>query len=1110
MPMEPTEDNPAQRSVRVKDTSSPDNAGAIKHARSSVGSSETDDRRSEADRNTFVSVLPSAAMSSVSVALLHARFVEAVESTKSGFRLFQRHKEASRRPLDLIAFTVLFPGLKRIPQANAMACWRLFHPFDAVTVNQVVQFIEIDPIRFVFDWFTASTSFPGGKLKKKAIITRKELRLLLDTATTLAPNIDVTAEMLPEIMTRAQFAAIFPMSVLRILTQPFTIFPNAADEVAATALAPHSALQYAVVTDWWLSWQRFTASPSTQDNDDDVRVRPGSIYNGHLADALQRGAPLVEGIDFVLVAPGTWTYLRTHYSGGPALPCFHGTVASALEVYLAETDGRPSPQCRRAFVDPTQPLVVLAPSFAALHALAQPADVRLWCRDAGGAWVLVGTDLTAGDVAVPDLLLEVRAGEAWPRDRLRSARDFRPLRVGDAVDAYDCEQTWRPAVIHRLSSDGSRVLVSFVGYSTMYNEWMHHDSSKLQPRYSRADAGSDASPWPKPAARLNPGLPGAVGLVNLGNTCFLNCALQCLSATPVLRAYLLSQQFAAHVNKANDLGTKGKVVAALAQVVSALWAPPMAATAVSPAALRKLIAKSRPQFDSYDQQDAHEYIAVLLDALHEDVKRTSGFASLPPSDTGGDAAWAAHVRGNHSIVTDTFHGLLQSQTACHGCGHRSTAFDPFLFFSLPIPMVHRCNLRVLVFPQGAAPRVCDVAMPTNEGRLEAVVAAIGDQIGVAAEALRLVHVQHHRFVRVLSPDLLVCDVEGAALYCFERLARLPLARGLSVAVARAAGPNEPGAVTTVDVDSFCVELQTTGEVLTLPQKAWYASVKPRTKEGIVDLQVVHRHEGILVGVPFVLSLGSERSTAELHALVAAHLERAIAPGSPYRLAAMALSNPGRACALPSSDEPFLRFVRPPEVVVVEWTTAPPTYIADWSLVPPEAATPSLTLEMCLDTFLAQERMGDGWACERCATTSGGARSSNVARAPDVLMLHLKRFHYSSVQHHKVTELVTFPLEGLDISPYMGSPPADPNECLYDLVAVANHTGGLSEGHYTTYSRFEIDVPTTDAVVPVPHTWLCCDDEVVGELPPGKVVSNAAYVLFYKRRLPSCASQLYAL
>lgn len=50
---------------------------------------------------------------------------------------------------------------------------------------------------------------------------------------------------------------------------------------------------------------------------------------------------------------------------------------------------------------------------------------------------------------------------------------------------------------------------------------------------------------------------GIVGLQNLGNSCYMNSALQCLSAVQVLREFFLSMQFLKELNEENVLGSKG-------------------------------------------------------------------------------------------------------------------------------------------------------------------------------------------------------------------------------------------------------------------------------------------------------------------------------------------------------------------------------------------------------------------------------------------------------------------------------------------------------------------------------------------------------------------------
>jgi ubiquitin carboxyl-terminal hydrolase 4/11/15 len=113
----------------------------------------------------------------------------------------------------------------------------------------------------------------------------------------------------------------------------------------------------------------------------------------------------------------------------------------------------------------------------------------------------------------------------------------------------------------------------------------------------------------------------------------------------------------------------------------------------------------------------------------------------------------------------------------------------------------------------------------------------------------------------------------------------------------------------------------------------------------------------------------------------------------------------------------------------------------------------LTLDQCLDEFGREEILSenDAWYCPRCKEHRRASKKFELWKAPDILVIHLKRFSASRGFRDKIDELVDFPIEGLDLNGRIAS--AAPDESLvYDLFAVDNHYGGLGGGHYTAYAK----------------------------------------------------------
>ncbi|KAE8624793.1 hypothetical protein XENTR_v10006050 [Xenopus tropicalis] len=194
---------------------------------------------------------------------------------------------------------------------------------------------------------------------------------------------------------------------------------------------------------------------------------------------------------------------------------------------------------------------------------------------------------------------------------------------------------------------------------------------------------------------------GATGLSNLGNTCFMNSSIQCVSNTQPLTKYFISGRHLYELNRTNPIGMKGHMAKCYGDLVQELWSGTQ--KNVAPLKLRWTIAKYAPRFNGFQQQDSQELLAFLLDGLHEDLNRVHDkpYVELKDSDGRPDwevaaEAWDNHLRRNKSIVVDLFHGQLRSQVKCKTCGHISVRFDPFNFLSLPLPMDSYMHLEITV------------------------------------------------------------------------------------------------------------------------------------------------------------------------------------------------------------------------------------------------------------------------------------------------------------------------------------------------------------------------------------------------------------------------------
>ncbi|KAL5633376.1 hypothetical protein ACGC1H_003762 [Rhizoctonia solani] len=189
---------------------------------------------------------------------------------------------------------------------------------------------------------------------------------------------------------------------------------------------------------------------------------------------------------------------------------------------------------------------------------------------------------------------------------------------------------------------------------------------------------------------------GMSGLRNMGNTCYMNSVLQCLSGTVPLTRFFTDRRWHHEVNMMNPLGTRGELANAFYALLRDMWQGDL--PYLTPVPFRKSICAHARQFAGSEQHDAQEFLLFLLDGLHEDLNRIivkPQFEELTPEreaelermpkQLAGAHEWARYKRRNDSIVVDYFQGQFCNQMQCLTCGQTSTTYNAFLNLSVPIP-----------------------------------------------------------------------------------------------------------------------------------------------------------------------------------------------------------------------------------------------------------------------------------------------------------------------------------------------------------------------------------------------------------------------------------------
>ncbi|KAF1780011.1 Ubiquitin specific protease domain [Phytophthora cactorum] len=645
------------------------------------------------------------------------------------------------------------------------------------------------------------------------------------------------------------------------------------------------------------------------------------------------------------------------------------------------------------------------------------------------------------------------------------------------------------------------------------------------------------------AGRGRPAFEGVVGLSNLGNTCFMNSMLQCLINTAPLREYFLKKDpetgsplFTKEINRDNPLGMKGIMAVDFATLLRKMWSNEF--KVVTPTKLKSVIGQYAPQFAGYQQQDSQELMNFLLDGLHEDLNRVKAKPYTKPVERNGRSdpevaqeEWQQFLRRNDSIIVDNFMGQLRSHVTCSNpdCGNESITFDPYMSLSVPIPNHETVGVQVQLFwANGDIPMKYAMRLPKDSCSLHDAKEKLSELSSIPISRIFFVEVWNHRILKAYSDRLSVERIRESVLHAYEL--ELPVTEYLfSSPTIHPPGPRRLG---TSESESEPTKQMRLVELL--HQAPVASPVDGRASSDGYDMLVEEgygpkqrRVEVELFNTPLLVSINRKWTKAEIHEKVWRVVHRLVATKEsekdsetefgcakdqqlPYRLH---VTEPKGGITfisdLPRDDEPVdvsgdterqfsftLEWNRNGYQRGYDETSAKRIELHESMKSLEISSKPErLMLFDCLAKFTEREQLGeaDTWYCPKCKNHVRAFKKFDLFSLPKVLIFHLKRFRYmqnSFYTRDKISTLVDFPIEGLDLSEFVigPGPGNESEEPIYDLYAVSEHMGGLGGGHYTAVAKN-----------PVNKRWFDFNDSHTSPSTAEDAVSSKAYVLFYIRR-----------
>ena len=573
---------------------------------------------------------------------------------------------------------------------------------------------------------------------------------------------------------------------------------------------------------------------------------------------------------------------------------------------------------------------------------------------------------------------------------------------------------------------------------------------------------------------------GLVGLINLGNTCYMNSALQCLSNCEYLTKYFLSGYYKRELNTSSKYGSGGEIAESYANLLIKLWKETK--KYINPLEFFKTFVKHVKSFADSSQHDSHEMLIYLLEKLHEDLNRNKEKKYIELNEKGEDEDdisacnrwWETHQKRDNSIIMDLFSGQYKSTLRCPFCDRISITYDQFSCLELPIE--NKCffgtcyiinekenNIRKINLIFGEDEKFQEICDKINCQKSYKAILCRSSKMYLAC-----LKNEHNLYEIISFSHKEKKDYKDRII--FYEYEKNELDNKLIFFV-----------VPVIE--------QENESVLFFP-KIFYYNEKDTIQNFYDDIKKYYHK--------YYKEKNALFSNDKIKLRILNNLTACTKTKDPcdYCKSKNCIScefkfdkqmTMGELNNTQSKKRSFVMYLEiPKENFKNKDYNSIKLYDNYLNDEEDFILNNELTLENCINTFSRCEKLDESneWYCSKCKEHRRGYKQLELFRLPRYLILELKRFknQYGFFFNSKNSTNVKFPLENLNLNKYLVGPKN--RDYIYDLISVSQHYGASFGGHYTSVCKKE-------------NGWFEFDDDTVQKIGIKDIVNSYAYILLYK-------------